>query len=849
MVTHQRRSILSVLSLILFVIALCLTKPNHAHSPHDPIDALALSPIYDQDQTVFVAISAFLRKSTDGGFSWQELVNGLDHKSLLSEIVVSPSYAEDKTVYVASKGDGIYRSQDRGLSWQKVNTGLGSLEIASLAIYSDYLSNQIVLAASMEGGLYRTENGGEVWEMVVNEEVRVTSMAFFTKGQKNLALIGDEHGNIYLSDSSGRDWDKITRIESGGAITAIAVSPNVSHDQTVFLGTEKSAMLKSVDGGKTFKESNQGLESNAAITSVRMSSNYSNDSIVIASTWYDGVYISQNGGDNWEKFDNGLTKDKQADSIVYRSPHFRDVSISNAFGKNKVVFVGGYDGLFRSNNGGVSWRQLETLPLKVIKGLGVSKAEQGGLAVGIATYGGGAYITEKTGQTWTIMNNGLINTRLSDIELSPTYMSDHTVFSGASGRLLKSMDRGRTWIRNDLSLHPWKRKISGMLAKVGLVDFAKRVLPPSDRRPPYPTRIAISPTYSADSTLFFGTRSHGIFRSLDGGETSAALWNSQGEAIVELALSPNYKNDQTVFTSVRGRGVYKSDDGGITWNQTNNGLDFLQEWQGNILHQLKVNDILMAISPNYGYDQTVYAASSQGLYKTIDGGKYWKKVDDMVYGRNGFVKAVAVSPAYSEDQTVLISIKGRGLYITHDGGGSFMKIASDLIKKNHELDRIHFSPQYATDKTVYASSYETLFVSQDGGNQWRTIKRPVRYENHREVVRYEGNWEIKKGEEFSATKISCSANPGDQVTLDFVGSGVNWLGTRSDTQGIARIYLDGKYQGEIDQFAINRETMVEVASIEGLPYGAHNLRVEVIDKKHPDSEGNWIEIDAFDVLP
>ena len=55
----------------------------YAHTPHDVIDALELSPTFSKDKTLFIAISDHLFKSTDGGFSWTELVNGLDHKHLL----------------------------------------------------------------------------------------------------------------------------------------------------------------------------------------------------------------------------------------------------------------------------------------------------------------------------------------------------------------------------------------------------------------------------------------------------------------------------------------------------------------------------------------------------------------------------------------------------------------------------------------------------------------------------------------------------------------------------------------------------------------------------------------------
>ena len=83
----------------------------YAHSPHDVIDSLALSPSYDQDKTLFIVIGDKLLKSKNGGFGWRRSVNGLDNKHLLKSIAVSPSFHIDKTLFVSSDGDGIYRSR------------------------------------------------------------------------------------------------------------------------------------------------------------------------------------------------------------------------------------------------------------------------------------------------------------------------------------------------------------------------------------------------------------------------------------------------------------------------------------------------------------------------------------------------------------------------------------------------------------------------------------------------------------------------------------------------------------------------------------------------------------------
>ena len=79
-----------------------------------------------------------------------------------------------------------------------------------------------------------------------------------------------------------------------------------------------------------------------------------------------------------------------------------------------------------------------------------------------------------------------------------------------------------------------------------------------------------------------------------------------------------------------------------------------------------------------------------------------------------------------------------------NGGETFAQIGIDLINNNHFLSNmdkfppasvpIKFSPSYAIDNTIYGSSAEELFQSTDGGNTWKIITIPIRYEDSRKNV-------------------------------------------------------------------------------------------------------------------
>ena len=199
----------------------------------------------------------------------------------------------------------------------------------------------------------------------------------------------------------------------------------------------------------------------------------------------------------------------------------------------------------------------------------------------------------------------------------------------------------------------------------------------------------------------------------------------------------------------------------------------------------------------------------------------------------------------------LFVLRVKDIFKTIDGGTTFVEIGHDLINNNHFLSLIKFSPAYSIDNTIYVAGYE-LFQSTDGGNTWKLIKRPIRYENtsgQQDVVCYQGDWKILKSNDFSAQKVSHSNVAHTKAILTFVGTGVSWIGTESNDQGIAKICIDGNFKGCVDQFSSTRNVMVRSYSITDLDYGPHTIMIEVTGTKNPESTGHRIEIDAFDIAP
>jgi photosystem II stability/assembly factor-like uncharacterized protein len=815
-----------------------------AHHPHDVIDALAVSPAYSEDKTVYIASSEHLYKSGNGGHSWKELTNGLDHSQPISSIAFDPSKNDSSMLFISTLGNGIYRSANGGISWESVNVGLQNLEINEISARS----SGVVLAIDTTGQPYISNNNGESWHPATYPQGTViTSLSPVTQSPETRILAGDSIGRILVSIDDGSTWETIGQLPINTSITVTAFDPSDISGSSYFIGTSKKGLYKTADNGKSFQPIDNGLPA-SHIVSLALSPSFIKDRTIFATTWYEAIFKSSDGGDTWIKYDAGLSTDEQADTEKYRSPHFRQVKIVT--NGNQTMFLAGFDGLFKSTDDGRNWREMETLPVSQIKGLAVSPANNDTYSVAISTYGGGAYISHDQGMSWIIANKGLDNPRLGDIKFTPSYLNDRTLFSGSARLLLKSVDNGASWEKIPLGYRTLRSRIIRKLIALGLSkDVGLKYLTKSERWPVYPSVITPSPDYANDKTVLFGTRWHGLYRSEDGGHNSYNIWEHSEGVISTLAVSPNFSKDKTVFLYVRGDGIYKSSDRGDSWRRIIDGLPFDTSNPADVNKQIEHNDFAIVFSPEYSKDQTLFAAGSLGLFKSTDQGESWREVEDSTLGASPNILAMSISPSYSIDHTLLISLKGHGLYMSIDSAQSFFDVGKSLIRNNHSIELLAFYSGLSQNNTIYAASDEALFRSTDAGDSWTLLQRPVRYEDRRDVIHYDGSWAQVERSEFSASTVHYSETKGAKATLDFFGCGIRWIATKSPQGGTANVFIDNSFIESVDLHSEQFKPVSDVFTRTGLSCQPHTITITVGEGKNRDPSVQRVSLDAFDVLP
>jgi len=863
-------------SAFLFLTCFLFTGPGQqsfAHTPHHVIDVLVASPDYDNDTTLYVVVHNYLLRSSDRGANWHHLVNGIDTPHILTDIALSENFASDDVVFASSDGGGIYKSADRGESWSRFGDGLRHGNVGKLFVAAS-ADGQMVLAAGSSRGLFVSPAQDADWNRVISDDVKVTALAQVSTGKSNYVLAGDSMGGIWKGDGDLRDWRRIVRLNDVGAITSFASGQSRAQTDTLLVGTATAGLLLLSDDGATLEslvrswpdivENCRGSEVETPIpdTHVRDIESFANGSRIFVTTWRKAVHVSEDAGVTWQTRDQGLRCDDQADSAAFAMPHYRELEIVGP--KQGDWFVASFEGLFRSSDNGRSWVQFETMPVSMIRGMGVSKASGLRHKLVVTTYGGGAYVSEDQGRSWSIRNHGLTSTRLADAEFSPNVWSDSLVFSLSHEHLLVGDNSEGNWSAASLVYRGWRRRVGAGLERH--LGFSSRYgkdffLDDAERHGIWPMQIELSPAFSSDRTMFLGFRRHGIWMSEDGGESWDRSWDGPLDYATDMKISPEFPNDGVVFAAFRGSGVFVTRDSASNWRAASAGLDYFAGFKPTESPNHFVDpplsramtDVVLAISPRYASDLTVFAGSAAGLFRTIDGGRSWQGLSFAMPSLQEAVVGLGISPAYGSDGTVIVSLKGRGLYRSTDAGGTFEPAGANLLRDNVELRYIRFSPSYGTDNIVYGVSEWDLFISRDKGDTWAVIERPVRYEDWR--GRYAGpvwftdGWVRETGADFSASTQTATDLPGAEATLNFVGDSISWFGERGPSGGMARIVVDGVAAGTADLYAGNVSPGSKIFEVSELQDVNHTVVIEVLEGQNPKSTGRRVTVDNFDLPP
>jgi hypothetical protein len=217
------------------------------------------------------------------------------------------------TVFLATTGQGIARAKGSLETGWSVTTVLRDQPVQCLA--QDVHHPQIVYAGTRHQGVLRSVDGGMTWQPRGLQGQNVKALAVSSVSPETL-YAGTRPACLFVSHDGGKRWTELTsfrKIPSRrfwlspvgfiGYVQAIALSPVDA--QTLVVGIEVGAVVRSTDGGQTWSDHRSGALRDCHSLAFHVTSG---SWVYEAGGTGGGVSVSQDAGEHWRQPKDGLDR-------------------------------------------------------------------------------------------------------------------------------------------------------------------------------------------------------------------------------------------------------------------------------------------------------------------------------------------------------------------------------------------------------------------------------------------------------------------------------------------------------------------------------------------------------------
>jgi photosystem II stability/assembly factor-like uncharacterized protein len=305
------------------------------------------------------------------------------------------------------------------------------------------------------------------WRMIGPFRGGRTVGATGVPGQPHVFYIGVNNGGVWKTTDAGRTWAPIFDDQPTGSVGAVAVAP--SNPDVLYVGSGEGlqrpdlstgdGVYKSTDGGKSWR--NVGLRDGQQIAAILIDPRDA-DRVFVAVLGHPygpnaerGVYRTTDGGKTWDRV-LGRGENTGAVALAFDSANARTLYAvlweSRQGPWENGSWQGPGSGLFKSTDGGTTWRQLtQGLPGAAERlgriGIAASPSDPKRLyAVVDAARLGGIYRSDDAGESWQrVSSEQRVWGRGSDFAEVKVDPKNPEIIYVANTSAYRSTDGGRTF--------------------------------------------------------------------------------------------------------------------------------------------------------------------------------------------------------------------------------------------------------------------------------------------------------------------------------------------------------------------------------------------------------------------
>jgi photosystem II stability/assembly factor-like uncharacterized protein len=643
--------------------------------------------------------------------------------------------SQPSVFYIGVNNGGVWKTNDYGRTWNPVFDQMGTGSVGDVAVSES--NPNVVFVGCGEGiqrpdlsigdGVYKSVDAGKTWKnMGLKDGQQIGDIIIDPKNENRIfvAVLGHPYGpnterGVYRSLDGGNSWERVLyKDENTGAIQ-VSFDPNNANilyadlwagrqgpwENGAWNGTE-SGLFKSTDGGNTWKKLTKGLptpeQGLGRIGFCIANSNSNRLYATVDAGRYGGIYRSDDAGESWSNINSdGRFWGRGSDfAEIKTDPKNEDIVYSANVVTWKSVDGGKNWKGFRGAPGGDDYHRIWINPNN--PNIMLIALDQGG----IVTVNGGetfsSWYNQPTAQFYHVSTDNAF----------PYNVYGGQQESGSVGISSRGSD-GQIGIRE---WHP-----------VGVEEYGY---------------VAPDPL---DPNIIYG----GKITKYD--KRTGQVQNIAPEAV----RSGKYRFVRTapvLFSPIdpktlyyAGNVLFKTRDGGNSWEIISPDLTReTYEIPASVgvyttadMKTMPRRGVIYTVAPSYKDINTIWAGTDDGYIQlTRDGGKTWKNMTPPEI--KSWSKISLMDAGHFDNNTVYAAVNRIRcddmhpyVYKTNDGGKTWKLITSGL-PANEPINVVREDPK--RKGLLYAGSENAVYVSFDEGEHWQSLRLNMPATSVRDLV-------------------------------------------------------------------------------------------------------------------